>query len=114
MFLSANHRQAINEGRADFVPIFLSETHWMFRRKVIKLDVALIQLSAPDAKGYCSLGTSVDCTRAAVQNAAYIIGKCFLDFMIPVPWKTFCALGRRRSSRGFESGCQVLENVKNW
>jgi len=55
------------------MPIFLSETHWLFRRKVIDLNVALIQLSPPDKHGFCSLGTSIDCTRAAVQNANYII-----------------------------------------
>ena len=65
----------MNSGRADFTPIFLSEIPHLFRRKILNLDVALIQVSPPDNHGFCTLGPSVDCTRAAVQNAKYIIGK---------------------------------------
>ncbi|XP_071146934.1 succinyl-CoA:acetate/propanoyl-CoA:succinate CoA transferase-like [Mytilus edulis] len=67
-------RQAVHEGRGDFVPIFLSEIPLLFRRGLFNLDVALISLSPPDKHGFCSLGTNVDCTRSAVQNAKYIIG----------------------------------------
>lgn len=74
LFISANLRKAVNEGRADCVSIFLSETPNLFRRKIIQLDVALITVSPPDDKGFCTLGTSVDCTIAAVQNAKHIIG----------------------------------------
>ena len=73
-FIGANCREAVNTGRADFVPIFLSEIPLLFRRRVINLDVALIQVSPPDNHGFCTLGPSVDCTRAALQNAKYIIG----------------------------------------
>jgi len=74
LFIGGNCRQAVNEGRADSTPIFLGEIPLLFHRKILPVDVALIQVSPPDAHGYCSLGTSVDCTRAALQNAKYIIG----------------------------------------
>ena len=72
-FIGANCREAVNSGRADFTPIFLSEIPHLFRRKILNLDVALIMVSPPDNHGFCTLGPSVDCTRAAVQNAKYII-----------------------------------------
>ncbi|CAM9293651.1 unnamed protein product [Choristocarpus tenellus] len=75
MFLGANVRQATHEGRADYLPIFLSETPLLFRRGIIPLDVAMVQVSPPDRHGYCSLGTSVDCTRAALQCAKVVIGQ---------------------------------------
>jgi len=53
----------------------LSEIPLLFQRKIIDLDVALIQVSPPDKHGFCTLGPSVDCTRAAIQNAKYIIGR---------------------------------------
>jgi acyl-CoA hydrolase len=73
LFTGANLRKAVNEGRADAVSVFLSEVPWLFRRNLIPLDVALIHVSLPDKKGFCSLGTSVDVTRAAIINAKYII-----------------------------------------
>ncbi|KAG5183738.1 acetyl-CoA hydrolase/transferase C-terminal domain-containing protein [Tribonema minus] len=72
-FLGANVRKATQEGRADYVPIFLSETPLVFRKGVIPLDVAIVQVSPPDKHGFCSLGTSVDCTRAALQTARTVI-----------------------------------------
>ena len=77
LFIGANCRKAVNEGRADFTPIFLSEIPLLFQRKIIDIDVALIQVSSPDKHGFCTLGPSVDCTRAAIQNAKYIIGMNF-------------------------------------
>lgn len=74
LFIGLNLREAVNEGRADFTPIFLSEIPLLFRRNIVQLDVALIQVSTPDKHGFCTLGPSVDCTRAAIQNAKYIIG----------------------------------------
>lgn len=62
------------EGRADTIPIFLSEIPLLFRRRLLNLDVALISVSPIDSHGFCSLGPGVDCTRAAVQNAQFIIG----------------------------------------
>ena len=67
-------RDAVNDGRGDFTPIFLSEIPLLFNRRIINIDVALIQVSPPDKHGFCTLGPCVDCTRAAIQNAKYIIG----------------------------------------
>jgi acyl-CoA hydrolase len=73
LFTGHNLRKAVNEGIADFNSCFLHEVPMLFRRGAIKLNVALIHVSPPDANGYCSLGTSVDSTRAAVTCADYII-----------------------------------------
>ncbi|KAK3101047.1 hypothetical protein FSP39_000556 [Pinctada imbricata] len=73
LFLGANARKAVAEGRADTIPIFLSEIPQLFRRHIIDIDVALVSVAPPDKHGFCSLGTSVDCTRSAIQNAKYII-----------------------------------------
>ena len=75
LFIGANCRAAVGDGRADFTPIFLSEVPLLFRRKILNLDVALIQVSPPDIHGFCTLGPSVDVTRAAIQNAKFIIGE---------------------------------------
>lgn len=75
MFIGGNVRKAVQEGRADYIPIFLSETPLLFRRGILPLDVALAQVSPPDKHGYCSLGVSVDCSRAAVQTAKLVIAQ---------------------------------------
>jgi acyl-CoA hydrolase len=75
LFIGANCRKAVNEGRADSTPVFLGEIPLLFQRRIINIDVALIMVSPPDEHGFCSLGTSVDCTRAAIQNAKYIIAQ---------------------------------------
>ncbi|XP_076365197.1 succinyl-CoA:acetate/propanoyl-CoA:succinate CoA transferase-like [Tachypleus tridentatus] len=74
-FVGGNCREAINSGRGDFVPIFLGEIPFLFHREIVKPDVALVQVTPPDNHGYCSLGSSVDCTRAAVQHSKVIIGQ---------------------------------------
>ncbi|QYM80228.1 hypothetical protein K0B96_06330 [Horticoccus luteus] len=68
-------RAAIAEGRADFVPIFLSDIPGLFTSRTVPLDVAIVQLSAPDAHGLCSLGTSCDAAKAAVESARYVIAE---------------------------------------
>jgi acyl-CoA hydrolase len=75
LFVGANVRQAVQEGRADYLPVFLSEVPALFRKGVLPLDVALVQVSPPDRHGYCSLGVSVDVTRAAVQTARQVIAQ---------------------------------------
>ncbi|HVZ24768.1 MAG TPA: hypothetical protein VG842_01870, partial [Sediminibacterium sp.] len=75
MFVSAPIREAVNEGRADYIPVFLSDIPDLFNKQILPLDVALVQVSPPDAHGYCSLGTSVDIARSAVNNARYIIAQ---------------------------------------
>jgi acyl-CoA hydrolase len=75
LFVSQNVREAVNEGRGDYVPIFLSEIPILFRRGILPLDVAIIQVSPPDKHGYCSLGTSVDIAVSAVKAAKYVIAQ---------------------------------------
>jgi acyl-CoA hydrolase/GNAT superfamily N-acetyltransferase len=74
-FIGANVRDAVQEGRADFIPVFLSEIPELLRTRRIDLDVALIQTSVPDAHGYVSLGVSVDVVRAAVEAAALVLAE---------------------------------------
>jgi acyl-CoA hydrolase len=74
-FTGHNARLAVQSGRADYVPIFLSEVPLLFKRKIVELDVAFLQLSPPDKHGFCSLGTSVDISNIAAQNAKYIIAE---------------------------------------
>jgi 4-hydroxybutyrate CoA-transferase len=75
LFIGANVRKAVEEGRADYVPIFLSEMPNLFKRGIMPLDVALITVSPPDRHGFCSLGTSVDVSRHAVLHAKYVIAQ---------------------------------------
>ncbi len=72
-FVGKSTRGAVNEGLADYVPMFLSEIPKLFRSGEQKLDAVLIQVSPPDAHGYCSLGISVEATRAALQVARKVI-----------------------------------------
>jgi 4-hydroxybutyrate CoA-transferase len=73
LFTGGNARQAVQSGRADYVPVFLSEVPILFRRKIIPLDIALVHVSPPDRHGYCTLGVSVDVALSAVQSARYVI-----------------------------------------
>ena len=75
LFLGANVRDAVHEGRADYCPVFLSEVPLLFRRGTMPLDVALVHVSPPDKHGYCSLGVSVDVAVAAVQTARTVIAQ---------------------------------------
>ncbi|TAN43762.1 MAG: GNAT family N-acetyltransferase [Nitrospirae bacterium] len=72
-FISNNSRDAINTGAADYTPVFLSAVPELFRRKIVPIDVALIQTSMPDKHGYMSLGISVDITKAAAEAASVVI-----------------------------------------
>ena len=75
LFAGPPVRQAIAEGRADFVPVFLSDIPGLFRDGGIPLDAALLQLSPPDRHGYCTLGTSVDAALAAARSAPLLIAE---------------------------------------
>ncbi|MEI6042804.1 MAG: acetyl-CoA hydrolase/transferase C-terminal domain-containing protein [Chloroflexota bacterium] len=75
LFVGPNLRQAVNEGRADYLPVFLSEVPALFRSGILPIDVALVQVSPPDRHGYCSLGVSVDASRAAVQMARHVVAQ---------------------------------------
>jgi len=74
-FVAANARKAVAEGRADFVPVFLSDIPALFASGCVPLDVAMVQLSPPDRHGFCSLGTSVDAARGAVDSAKLVIAE---------------------------------------
>lgn len=75
LFVGENLREAVAAGRADYIPVFLSEIPRLFRSGILPIDVALIQVSPPDRHGYCSLGVSVDVTLAAVQSARVVIAQ---------------------------------------
>ena len=88
-FIGANVRQAVQEGRADFIPIFLGEIEGLFKSGAMPLDVALVQCTPPDDYGFMSLGAGVDITLTAAQYAKHVIvevndqaprtlGDCFL------------------------------------
>ncbi len=75
LFVSASIRSAVNEGYADYVPVFLSEIPELFKQNILPVDVAIVHVSPPDTHGYCSLGVSVDIARSAVNTAQYIIAQ---------------------------------------
>jgi acyl-CoA hydrolase len=75
LFIGANARQAVAEGRAEYVPVFLSDVPALMQRGAIQVDVALINVSPPDRHGFCSLGTSVDVALAAVRSARLVIAQ---------------------------------------
>ena len=74
-FAAGNVRDAINSEYGAYIPIFLSEIHLLFRKNILPLDVAFIQVSPPDKHGFCSLGVSVDITLPAIQTAKTIIAQ---------------------------------------
>ena len=75
LFTGANMREAVEAGRAEFVPIFLSDIPYLFRRRKVPLDVVLLQVSPPDKAGFCSLGVSVDTSLAAAECATLRIAE---------------------------------------
>ena len=75
LFLGANVREAVAAGRADYTPIFLSEIEDLFESGALPLDMVLMQVSPPDAHGFVSLGTTVDCTLAAARCAPIVIAE---------------------------------------
>ena len=74
LFAGANVRAAVNDGRADYTPVFLSDVPGLFATGTLPLDVALLQVSPPDRHGFCRLGVSVACARAAADHARLVIG----------------------------------------
>jgi len=75
VFIGGNVREAINEGRADYTPIYLSEIEELFETGAMPLDVALLELSPPDAHGFCSFGVGVDTSLTAAKYARYVIAQ---------------------------------------
>jgi acyl-CoA hydrolase len=74
-FVGGNVRNAVNTNKGDYIPIFLSEIHFLFRRNILPLDVAVVQVSPPDKHGYCSLGVSVDIALPAIQTSKKVIAQ---------------------------------------
>ncbi len=103
LFISDNVRHAVNDGRADFTPCFLSEIPSLFKDNHLSLDVALIHVSPPDEHGFCSFGVEVGVTKTAAQTADVVIaevnphmprtlGDAFihvskLDYIVPVDYE---------------------------
>jgi 4-hydroxybutyrate CoA-transferase len=75
LFISGNVRKAVNEGRADFTPVLLSEFPLLFKNKILPVDVALIHVSPPDEHGFCSLGVEVGLTKSPAESAKMIIAE---------------------------------------
>jgi 4-hydroxybutyrate CoA-transferase len=75
VFIGGNVRDAINDGRADYTPIYLSEIENLFESGAMPLDVALVQVSPPDAHGFCSFGIGVDTTLTAAKQAQYVVAQ---------------------------------------
>jgi acyl-CoA hydrolase len=74
-FVGGNVRKAVNSKIGDYIPIFLSEIHLLFKQSILPIDIAFIQVSPPDRHGYCSLGTSIDVSLAAVKTAKLVIAQ---------------------------------------
>src|SRR5271166_1908901 len=75
MFIGANVREAINEGRADYTPIYLSEIEGLFETGAMPIDVALLELSPPDTHGFCSFGVGVDTSLTAAKCARFVVAQ---------------------------------------
>jgi acyl-CoA hydrolase len=75
LFVGGNVREAVNDGRADYTPIFLSEIEALFESGEMPIDVALIQVSPPDPHGYCSFGVGVDTTLTAAKSAYKVVAQ---------------------------------------
>lgn len=74
-FIGSNVRHTLAAGNGSYTPVFLSELPYLFRKKVLPLDVVFIHVSPPDIHGYCSLGVSVEATLAAIENAQTVIAQ---------------------------------------
>ena len=83
-FIGSNVRKSVQSGYSDYIPVLLSETQKLIRSGIHKVDVAMIQVCPPDKHGYVSMGTSVDATLAAVQNAKIVIG--VINPCVPRAW----------------------------
>jgi 4-hydroxybutyrate CoA-transferase len=75
MFIGGNVRDAVNDGRADYTPVYLSEIEGLFEHGELPVDVALIEVSPPDAHGFCSLGIGVDTTMTVARLAKFVIAQ---------------------------------------
>jgi len=74
-FIGKNVRHTLSAGNGSYTPVFLSEIPRLFRKNILPLDVVFIHVSPPDSHGYCSLGVSVEATKAAIENAKIVIAQ---------------------------------------
>jgi acyl-CoA hydrolase len=84
LFIGANVRSAVRQGRADFTPVFLHQIPRLFREGYLPIDVALISVSPPDEHGFCSYGVEVGATKPAVENARVVIAE--INPQMPRVW----------------------------
>ena len=124
MFISSNIRRAVQEGRADFSPVLLSEFTLLFKNKHLPLDVALIHVSPPDNYGFCSFGVEVGLTKSPAESARIRIaevnqqmprtlGDSFihvskLDFLVPVDYPL------PEMGMGGEGASEVVEKIAGY
>jgi len=129
LFTGPNVREAVNEGRADWTPIFLSEIPGLFKKGHIPVDVALIHISPPDQHGFCSYGVSTDTTIAACKAAKIIIalvnqqmprvhGDNFihaskLDFIVETDTPLFQAPKAKLSKRHMQIGKYIASLIED-
>lgn len=124
MFVSANVRKAVHEGRADFTPVLLSEFTLLFKNNHLPLDVALVHLSPPDNYGFCSFGVEVGLTKTPAESAKVIIaevnqqmprtlGDSFIhisniDYIVPVDYPLV------EMPMGGENGSEVIDKIAGY
>lgn len=124
MFISANIRKAVQEGRADFTPVLLSEFPLLFKNRLLPLDVALVHLSPPDEHGFCSFGIETGLTKSPAESARIIIaevnqrmprtlGDAFihvsrLNYIVPVDYPL------EEMAMGGEGGDEVTEKIAGY
>ncbi|MRT91687.1 acetyl-CoA hydrolase/transferase family protein [Ancylomarina sp. 16SWW S1-10-2] len=116
LFVGANVRKQTQAGYADYIPVFLSETQKMIRDGVLDVNVAVVQVSPPDKHGYVSLGTSIDCSLAAVETADTVVAiinknvpRAFGDAMIPM---SMCDIFCEDNSPLVEHGSAPLSDIE--
>ena len=129
LFVGGNVREAVNDGRADYTPVFLGEVEALFESGEMPIDVAFIQVSPPDSHGYCSFGVGVDCTLTAAKCARRVVaqvnaqmprtyGDSFihvsdLDAIVEVS-RPLCELPKQPSSELFRAiGMQVASLIED-
>lgn len=128
LFVGENTRDAANAGRASYTPVFLSDIPALFAPGAkLALDVAFVQVSPPDAHGYCSLGPSVDVTRAAVDHARVVValvnprmprthGESFvpfsrLDYAVPCEMPLYTVASKTPTPEQLAIGRQVADLI---
>jgi len=128
MFISHNTRKAVQEGRADFTPVLLSEFPLLFKDNILPVNVAFVHLSPPDAHGYCSFGVEVGLSKSPAESAEIIIaevnekmprtlGDTFIhvsaiDYIVPVDYELpELAMGEGKPSEKVEKIAKFIADL---